>query len=91
MDPLAAMDTLDVWRSNSLGLDVAGKDKEPEQTWASKVTGPFAATLAAALMLSASLPEDAMAARSGGRVGGSSFSARRAAPPPRAAPRASPR
>lgn len=48
---------------------------------------PFAATLAAALMFTAAVPEDALAARSGGRVGGSSFSSRRAAPPPRAPPR----
>lgn len=44
------------------------------------------AALAASLLLSAALPEDALAARSGGRVGGSSF--RSSAP--RAAPRAAP-
>ena len=44
------------------------------------------AALAASLLLSAAVPEDALAARSGGRVGGSSF--RSSAP--RAAPRAAP-
>lgn len=44
------------------------------------------AALAASLLLSAAVPGDALAARSGGRVGGSSF--RSSAP--RAAPRASP-
>lgn len=43
---------------------------------------PAAATLAAALVTSAIVPEEAMAARSGGRIGGSAF---------RSAPRAMPR
>eukprot|EP00889_Picochlorum_renovo_P006658 jgi/Picre1/33688/NNA_001167.t1 len=47
-----------------------------------------AGLLAALIMAGTALahPEEAYAARSGGRVGGSSFS-RRSAPPPRAAPR----
>ncbi|KAF6256836.1 hypothetical protein COO60DRAFT_1461494 [Scenedesmus sp. NREL 46B-D3] len=56
-----------------------------------KMAVPVAATVAASLLLGAQMvaPEDAMAARSGGRAGASSFSARRAAPS-RAATRAAP-
>lgn len=46
------------------------------------VAAPAIAALAAlAILSSATFPEDALAARSGGRVGGSGFSSRRAAPP----------
>jgi len=51
------------------------------------VKAPLAALCAAALLTGAIVPEEALAARSGGRVGGSSFSARRSAP---SAPRAGP-
>lgn len=52
-----------------------------------KMAVPVAATVAASMLLGAQMvvPQEAMAARSGGRAGASSFSARRAAPS-RAAP-----
>ena len=55
---------------------------EGERSLAERLALPVAATLAASLLLGAALPEDALAARSGGRVGGSSFrsSAPRSAP-----------
>lgn len=45
---------------------------------------PFTAAVAAALIFSAGSPDAALAARSGGRVGGSSFRSARPAPAPRA-------
>ena len=59
---------------------------EGERSLAARLALPVAATLAASLLLGATLPEDALAARSGGRVGGSSFrsSAPRSAPAPSA-------
>lgn len=45
---------------------------------------PLTAALAAALLVSAGSPDEALAARSGGRVGGSSFRSARPAPAPRA-------
>lgn len=56
--------------------------EEPRQ-WHEKLALPAAALLGAALLFAAT-PDEAEAARSGGRVGGSSgFSSRRAAPAPR--------
>lgn len=64
-------------------------DKESaEAVKLSKFAGIAVAGLAASILLtSAAFPEDAMAARSGGRTGGSSF---RSAAPRAAAPRAGP-
>ena len=45
---------------------------------------PLTAAVAAALIMSAGSPDEALAARSGGRVGGSSFRSARPAPAPRA-------
>lgn len=45
---------------------------------------PLTAAVAAALIISAGAPDEALAARSGGRVGGSSFRSARPAPAPRA-------
>ncbi|KAL4448399.1 hypothetical protein ABPG75_005618 [Micractinium tetrahymenae] len=57
----------------------AGKEERPLHE---KLAGPAAAVLGAALLFAAT-PDEALAARSGGRVGGSSgFSSRRAAPAP---------
>lgn len=79
--------------------DVAELKKVPEPQKASymgqeegttDVKRLMSAGLLAALIVAGTAfahPEEAYAARSGGRVGGSSFS-RRSAPPPRAAPRA---
>ncbi|CAK0771199.1 hypothetical protein CVIRNUC_003843 [Coccomyxa viridis] len=61
----------------------SSKKQAVESLHVAKVAG---VALAASLLLSAVVPEDALAARSGGRVGGSSF--RSSAP--RAAPRAAP-
>ena len=61
----------------------SSKKQDVESLHVAKVAG---VALAASLLLSAVVPEDALAARSGGRVGGSSF--RSSAP--RAAPRAAP-
>lgn len=49
--------------------------KEPEQSILEKAKLPAIALLAAALML-AGTPDEALAARSGGRMGGSGFSSR---------------
>jgi uncharacterized membrane protein len=58
-------------------LAVRASTQEPEQQGlAAKLALPTAAVLAAALLFAAT-PDEALAARSGGRVGGSSFSARR--------------
>ena len=59
-----------------------GPEVEGQRSLAERLALPVAATLAASLLLGAALPEDALAARSGGRVGGSSFrsSAPRSAP-----------
>ena len=43
---------------------------------------PVTAAVAAALIISAGSPDEALAARSGGRVGGSSFRSARPAPAP---------
>ena len=60
----------------------SSKKQEIESVHVAKLAG---VAFAASLLLSAVVPEDALAARSGGRVGGSSFrsSAPRAAPSPR--------
>lgn len=70
-------------------LICSAKQQEEEVPLAKKMAlGSVAAALAAALLVGAAVPEDAMAARSGGRVGGSSFRSARPAPSaPRAAPR----
>jgi uncharacterized membrane protein len=70
----------------------ASSNKGEEQTVVRKMAVPVAATVAASLLLGAQMvaPEEAMAARSGGRAGASSFSARRAAPSRAAATRAGP-
>lgn len=54
--------------------------QKPEHEQQQHVALPVAALVAAALLASSVAPEEALAARSGGRVGGSSFSARRSAP-----------
>lgn len=58
--------------------------KDEPRSAASKLLLPATAALAAALLVSAGTPDQALAARSGGRVGGSSFRSARPAP---AAPR----
>jgi hypothetical protein len=59
----------------------ATAEQQEERSLAQKLAAPAAAVLGAALLFGAT-PDMAEAARSGGRVGGSSgFSARRAAPP----------
>jgi hypothetical protein len=58
--------------------------KEQQPNMAVRFAKPVAAALAASLLLSAVVPEEALAARSGGRVGGSSF---RSSAPRSAAPR----
>ena len=63
----------------------SGQNSQDERPLAARLAVPVAATLAASLLLGAALPEDALAARSGGRVGGSSF---RSSAPPRSAPSA---
>lgn len=57
----------------------AAKKDENEQSVVSKLAMPVAATVAASLLLAGQMfaPPDAIAARSGGRAGASSFSARR--------------
>lgn len=64
---------------------VTANKSEDNNSIIQKMALPAAAVLGAALLF-ASTPDIAEAARSGGRMGGSSFSAR-----PRAAPRAAPR
>eukprot|EP00951_Prasinocladus_malaysianus_P001853 scaffold13180_cov33-Prasinocladus_malaysianus.AAC.1 len=49
---------------------VASAQDEEQQSWISKAAVPFAGVLAAAMMLTAAVPDEALAARSGGRVGG---------------------
>ncbi|KAK9845976.1 hypothetical protein WJX81_007381 [Elliptochloris bilobata] len=51
----------------------AAKRTEDDRSIASKLAVPFTGALAAAMLLGAAVPQDALAARSGGRVGGSSF------------------
>lgn len=62
--------------------------QRPQREQAESALKPFAlpltAAVAAALLLSAGSPDAALAARSGGRVGGSSFRSARPAPAPRA-------
>ncbi|DBA81168.1 hypothetical protein WJX79_010556 [Trebouxia sp. C0005] len=61
--------------------------QRPQREQAVSALKPFAlpltAAVAAALLLSAGTPDAALAARSGGRVGGSSFRSARPAPAPR--------
>ena len=60
--------------------------QQPQRDQAESALKPFAlpltAALAAALLLSAGSPDEALAARSGGRVGGSSFRSARPSPAP---------
>lgn len=62
----------------SIRAQASGEEKK---TWIDRLAVPSAALLGAALLLTAT-PDAAEAARSGGRVGGSSFSSRRSAPAP---------
>lgn len=59
---------------------------KPQRDQAESALKPFAlpltAAVAAALLLTAGSPDAALAARSGGRVGGSSFRSARPAPAP---------
>lgn len=64
--------------SRSIRAQASGEEKK---SWIDRLAVPSAALLGAALLLTAT-PDAAEAARSGGRVGGSSFSSRRAAPAP---------
>ena len=60
-------------------------NKDGEDSIRKSVALPFAAMVAAAMVAGAFSPEEALAARSSGRAGGSSgFSARRAYSPPTA-------
>lgn len=72
-------------RTNMLVCRAQKADEESHI--AQKMALPFTAALAAALVMSAVAPEDALAARSGGRVGGSSFSSSRSSAPRSSAPR----
>ena len=65
--------------------------KDEQQSLPVRLAGPAAAALLASMLLTATVPSEALAARSGGRAGGSSFRSAprampRAAPSPRAAP-----
>lgn len=64
---------------------VPDEQKKEQAGVAARLSKPVAAALAACLLLGAAVPEEALAARSGGRAGGSSFrsSAPRSAPAPR--------
>jgi uncharacterized membrane protein len=57
----------------------SAKNDSPEKTIATLAV-PVATVVAAGMLFSAVVPEQALAARSGGRAGGSNFAARRAAP-----------
>lgn len=57
----------------------ASKDEESKPAVNTAVARAAAAAIAAGLLVSAVHPEEAVAARSGGRVGASSFAARRSA------------
>jgi len=58
------------------------RDQQPQSTASTNLL-PVTAALAAAFLISAGTPDEALAARSGGRVGGSSFRSARPAPAPR--------
>lgn len=59
----------------------SAKKADGQQAEAPRVALPVAALVGAALLTSALVPEEALAAKSSGRVGGSGFSSRRAAAP----------
>lgn len=70
-------------RQQQRALVVRASAGKEERSLHEKLAGPAAAVLGAALLFAAT-PDEALAARSGGRVGGSSgFASRRAAPAPR--------
>ena len=69
-------------RSTRLVCTASQDHQNPERQFGTSLAVPMTAVLAAALMFSAAVPSEALAARSSGRVGGSAF---------RAAPRAAPR
>lgn len=72
-------------RAYNLRVKASTEEPQEPRSWVQKLAMPAAAVLGAALLFGAT-PDVAEAARSGGRVGGSSgFSQRRAAPAPRSA------
>lgn len=60
---------------------VCSAQKDEEQSGFAKLAVPLATVIAAGLLTGAVLPEEALAARSGGRVGRSGFSSRRSSAP----------
>lgn len=56
------------------------QDESEGASFLMKLSGPVAALVVCALLSGAVLPEEAMAGRSGGRMGGSSFRSRPAMP-----------
>jgi len=70
------MRVLPTVRIAPVGFVVRCSAQDEEKSIVEKIALPAAALLGAALLF-ASTPDEALAARSGGRVGGSSFSSRR--------------